>query len=552
MKIGIIQDSLQTNSLNLEIIKYLSKKKNLTLYLLLNEHKNFSQNNFKKVAKKGIIRSFEIFFFNILNKIEWKLLSYFNKNISNYKKRYILDKSIFKNCIKLEPIIKNNNIYRYNNYDIKKIKSLKLDLILRGQGGGIYKGDILNSSKDGIISFHHGDNRWNRGGPPGFWEVYLKKAASGFIIQKLNNELDNGLVLFRGELKTQNSHVLNLVNLYISSIPYMKIIIDNYLTKKELKEINYKTNINAKILKSPNFFQSITYIKRIIIYLFTILIKRKILKRSPRWSIAIKKTFGSKLIFENSMIINNQPNRFFADPFIIKKDEKTIIFAEDYDYIKRRGVISAIDIDLENKKTKFIFEDILKENFHHSFPFIFENDNDLYMIPETYDKKSIRLYKCVQFPKKWVFVHDMISNIKAVDTIIFNNKKIWWILTNVNLSDSEKCPPALFAFSSSDLFSQKWKPHKNNPIVFNVDNGRNGGLVKIRDEVFRVRQSHGFNLYGKSISLAKIKMINEKHYHEEEYAKYDFKEYSKIIGVHHLSNHKNLFTFDICKEEFIK
>ena len=125
-------------------------------------------------------------FESILIKIEWELLSYFNKNISNYKKRYILDKSIFKNCIKLEPVIKNNNIYRYNNYDIKKIKSLKLDLILRGQGGGIYKGDILNSSKDGIISFHHGDNRWNKGGPPGFWEVYLKKAASGFIIQKLN------------------------------------------------------------------------------------------------------------------------------------------------------------------------------------------------------------------------------------------------------------------------------------------------------------------------------------------------------------------------------
>ncbi len=70
------------------------------------------------------------------------------------------------------------------------------------------------------------------------------------------------------------------------------------------------------------------------------------------------------------MIINNQSNRFFADPFIIKKNEKTIIFAEDYDYIKKKGVISAIDIDLENKKTKFIFEDILKENFHQSFPFI--------------------------------------------------------------------------------------------------------------------------------------------------------------------------------------
>ena len=54
------------------------------------------------------------------------------------------------------------------------------------------------------------------------------------------------------------------------------------------------------------------------------------------------------------------------------------------------------------------------------------------------------------------------------------------------------------------------------------------------------------------LCLYSSKMINENYYHEEEYAKYDFKEYNKIIGAHHLSNHKNLFTFDICKEEFIK
>ena len=68
--------------------------------------------------------------------------------------------------------------------DIENIKKLNLDLLIRG-GSGILQGNILNTCPLGIISFHHGDNRWNRGSPPAFWEVYFKKPSTGFIIQIL-------------------------------------------------------------------------------------------------------------------------------------------------------------------------------------------------------------------------------------------------------------------------------------------------------------------------------------------------------------------------------
>ena len=62
---------------------------------------------------------------------------------------------------------------------------------------GILKGEILKLTKFGVISFHHGDNRFYRGGPSGFWEVFNNELSSGFIIQRLNDELDGGMVLFR-------------------------------------------------------------------------------------------------------------------------------------------------------------------------------------------------------------------------------------------------------------------------------------------------------------------------------------------------------------------
>ena len=70
--------------------------------------------------------------------------------------------------IYVDPDISSSNLfYRYKNSDLEKIKKLHLDLLIRG-GSGILKGEILNICRLGIISFHHGDNNLNRGGPPGF------------------------------------------------------------------------------------------------------------------------------------------------------------------------------------------------------------------------------------------------------------------------------------------------------------------------------------------------------------------------------------------------
>ena len=60
-----------------------------------------------------------------------------------------------------------------------------------------------------MLSFHHGDNRVNRGGPSGFWEVLNDIPSSGFIIQKLTEELDGGEVLLRGNIMTRDFWLLN-------------------------------------------------------------------------------------------------------------------------------------------------------------------------------------------------------------------------------------------------------------------------------------------------------------------------------------------------------
>src|SRR5262249_31739040 len=127
--------------------------------------------------------------------------------------------------LRVEPIVSRSGfVFRYRDEDIRAIKSLNLDVLLRF-GSGILHGEILSASRFGILSFHHGDNRINRGGPAGFWEVYFRQDATGFVIQQLTEEVDAGNVLFRGCFATKYYYLLNQASVSKRSNFYLKTLL---------------------------------------------------------------------------------------------------------------------------------------------------------------------------------------------------------------------------------------------------------------------------------------------------------------------------------------
>ena len=85
----------------------------------------------------------------------------------------------------------SGSVYRYREEDLETIKGLNVDVLLDGQSG-TFRGGILTVCEFGIISFHHGNDDVNRGGPAGFWEVFNREPSTGFVIQRLPDELDGG------------------------------------------------------------------------------------------------------------------------------------------------------------------------------------------------------------------------------------------------------------------------------------------------------------------------------------------------------------------------
>ena len=541
-KLGLIVENDPLNSFNLELYKKINKK-NLDIKFLVNKKRISKFSVLKETIKlKGINKIFSIISFVILSIFEKFVIKIFFKN--KFKIDYLNSKDnkklelINRKKIYLNPKI-NNNVYEYKNEDIKEIKKLKFDLLIR-LNYGILKGDILNSSRLGVYSVHCGDNRKYRGGPSGFWEVLNQVPTTGFIIQKLNNKLDGGDIIFRGQIPTQLFYKLNSDLVLKRSYMFLsKLILDiskgNYWYQKEKKVIL------GKIYTYPSLSSIIKYIFKTYSYLVIKYLK-KTLNDKEFWKINYQRGTLDKLIIREPDDKYNL-GKFIADPFIFFYQDEYYIFAEKYDFIRKKGCINIYKLVNDHLVDLGV---ILQENFHLSFPFVFEHDNKIFICPESYEAKEIRIYECTNFPMEWKYKKTILKNISAVDTIIFKDKKYWYLLTNIDSSKSCDFSSELHCYYTSNKspITSKWIKHEKNPLIYNANIGRNAGLIKYKNYLLRVSQKIGFDSYGAGFQLNKIKEISPKIYKEEFI---NLKNYKKGFydRSHHISYSNGLIAYDI-------
>ncbi|WP_417911297.1 hypothetical protein [Candidatus Electronema sp. PJ] len=552
-KIGIILDSTYCDKYLYEIIDELVKSSKVELFYLINNHA-FSERTFaQKITSLFSRRKLSGFVkwlpFKLISAIEFKLLSITSREAREHNVSLSIDKFVGSNKIYLNPIFSSSKLtVQYPASDIEKIKSLDLDIIIRGNAPGIFKGDIINSSKKGIISFHHGDNRWNRGGPPAFWEVYLRKPSTGFIIQILTEELDAGSVLFRGEVTTKRSYAENIINLYKFSHPYLSRIILQYAENDSLPKAEGGSPFDGPLLVAPSPWQSLIYLSRTDLYIVKQYLSKHIFNKHQRWGVGFTQYHWQSAILRKGIRIKNIPNHYFADPFVVTRNGRTVCYVEDYDYKYGKGSIAAVELF---DRSYTILGTVIDEQFHMSFPFVFEYNNEMYMVPEVSGSHSIRLYKCIKYPMEWEYQNDIMSNVDAVDPMIFSRGDVWWLL--FNKIEHEDANSILVAFYGENPLSGNWISHSLNPLVFNSNIARNGGILVDQDGfTVRVRQKQGFDSYGESLTLAKIKDISPSSFIEEEVGQVTPDFFYETKGIHHMHSNNRYTVYDFNKIERIE
>lgn len=232
-------------------------------------------------------------------------------------------------------------------------------------------------------------------------------------------------------------------------------------------------------------------------------------------------------------------DRFWADPFIIFKNDLYYIFFEELLYKTNKGHISFFTLNKEGVITEP--QIILAQPYHVSYPFIFEQKDACFMIPETYANKRIDLYQCTGFPHKWEFMHTLMDNVLAVDTTIhfYNNK--YWMFCNIEKNEGASTLDELFIFYATDFTSNNWQPHAKNPVVSDVKKARPAGKIfKYKGDYYRPSQDCSRH-YGRGMHIGKITCLTENDYTEET-VQFLYSNWDKALTSMHTLNWKGNLT----------
>ena len=447
--------------------------------------------------------------------------------------------------IKCKTIKKGKYSEYFRDEDIAKIKSFQPDFIIRF-GYNIIKGEILNIAKYGVWSYHHSDEKYYRGGPPAFWEIFRNDPITGAILQKLNEKIDGGVVLKKGYFKTINhSWRETFDTIYFESSRWLaQVCIDISIGNSSYFD-NAASSSSAKMNTYPNNIEACRFILKLlknkIIFHFNDLFK------AEKWTIAYSPQTYSSLIktglkdYQILPLECKQKEEYFADPSGFYYNKKYHIIAEYYSYKNKKASLvhfsyPSLFEGCENKIE-------ISNNSHLSFPYIFFYQGKVFMMPESSNANSVWLY---EYDGKQFVQKHCIINEPLVDAVLFHYNSKWWImatrkdsLTNVNL----------FIYHSKDLLGE-YTPHINNPVKSDIRSTRSAGTPFIINNILYRPAQNCSKTYGGSIVINRINTLSEDKFVEENIAEIFSPDKSFNKGIHTLNPFEENLIFDMKKYVF--
>lgn len=410
-------------------------------------------------------------------------------------------------------------VHRFPPEDIEKIRSYKLDVLLRF-GFNILKGDILSSARYGVWSYHHGDNDFYRGGPPMLWELVERNPMSGVILQVLTEELDAGVVLCKSLFTTQPtiSTAQNAFGPYWGASDFVIRKLHElhrfgweHVGQRSIPAAPYRGK--RKLYRTPGNLDMVRW-------LGPVLAKKAIQQpfRKPtvqHWKIGIRVN-AEPLLTRNSngsldgfRWIDSPKGHFWADPFLHDENGKKWMFFEDYIYAEKRGIIACAEIAADGTPREPL--PCLDEAQHHfSYPYVFRAGEDLFMLPEARSTNEVRLYRCEKFPGKWRRQATLLRG-KFVDPSVWWRDGLWWM--TVTAADPDARSSSLYLFYSEKL-DGRWQLHTASPISTDTRRNRGAGrIVEFEGRWIRPSQS-SCPIYGYSFALNEITKLTTSDYEE--------------------------------------
>ena len=198
----------------------------------------------------------------------------------------------------------------------------------------------------------------------------------------------------------------------------------------------------------------------------------------------------------------------WADPFLIERGGATSLFFEDFDF--ERGYATICHAEVQPDCSLGTVTTCLDFGYHLSFPYVFEHQGDVFMIPESLADGTVTLYRAQRFPDVWV-EEKVLFRGNATDTTFWHDGERFYFFTTLHDRDDRGMKGMLFA---ADSLTGDWRVHPASPVSSDVRAARNAGAIFRRgDRLFRPAQDCS-SVYGYGLHLREIVALSEDRFEE--------------------------------------
>lgn len=277
--------------------------------------------------------------------------------------------------------------------------------------------------------------------------------------------------------------------------------------------ILFFNQIEKRSIFDNQYPKEIPIIKYKTILLFrTILHFIKVVFTYDHWKVAIcdftiqEVCRNKELLLKLKSIPNPGGKDFIADPFGFQSGGNDYIIYERFDRSRNKGLLEIRKGDFKKPISK------IEKSEHLSYPYIYEENGEIYMIPECHQSGEISLYKWDRVAEEFQFINKILEGFSGIDnSLVKHNGKYWLFSNNAN---SKLADLSLNIFYSDNI-EGPFTAHRLNPVLTSITHSRPAGTI-FRNEELLIRPSQNSGLtYGGSIQLNQIIKLSETEFEEK-------------------------------------
>ncbi|MGI9382102.1 MAG: glucosamine inositolphosphorylceramide transferase family protein [Methyloligellaceae bacterium] len=452
----------------------------------------------------------------------------------------------------VEPSVSDEVAWRLSESDMAAVRSEALDVIVdfgpRPPADG-----LAGAARNGVWRYSYAGNRLDRGGPPGFWDFYGHEPVTTATLQCVEDG-GNAVIrqcayrTFRFSWNENRRRLLwRSAWLLIDALRELagtgRTPVDRGGGSKPLRITSGRldtlpSGIECAVALLKSIYRLVVATKYYLVF-------------DPQWRLYVHDGDAENANIGEFTPIEAEPETMWADPFPIRRNGKSYIFFEEYPFKSKKGIVSYLELPEKlNGSTRRIRvpgHPVIETPYHLSYPFLFEFEDRVYMIPETSGNQTIELWECDAFPEGWRKKKNVFEDISAADTTLLHWQDRWWMFTNIDRSKSDDHTAELHVFYADNPIDGEWQPHPGNPVVSDARRARMaGGFIVTGDgRLVRCCQALGI-YYGKAVVLCEVAELTETAYREVPFERIEPNWQPGVRRTHHFVSRDGLTVVDGC------